>query len=70
MELSLNEREYHCEQCGLKINRDLNATLNLVAVSLPKTQNACGENVRLHTDPLGLVKQTSEKQEPNISPRP
>jgi putative transposase len=70
MELSLDEREYHCEQCGLTIDRDLNAALNLVAVSLPETQNACGEDVRLHTDPLGLVKQTSTNQEPNISPGP
>ncbi len=45
-ELSLSEREYHCEQCGLEIDRDLNAALNLVAVSLPETLNACGEEVR------------------------
>ena len=46
-ELSLSEREYHCEACGLRIDRDLNAARNLVAVSLPETQNACGEDVRL-----------------------
>ena len=45
-ELSLSERVYHCEQCGLTIDRDLNAALNLVAVSLPETENACGEEVR------------------------
>ena len=70
-ELTLSEREYHCEQCGLRIDRDLNAALNLVTVSLPETQTACGEDVRLVVDPLGLTeKQTSAKQEPNISHGP
>ena len=66
-ELSLSERVYDCEQCGLRIDRDLNAALNLVAVSLPETQNACGEDVRLFVDPSGYAKQTSVKQEPNIN---
>ena len=40
----------------------------IVTVSLPETQNACGENVRLPVSPSGMTKkQTSEKQEPNIS---
>jgi putative transposase len=65
-ELSLSEREYFCERCGLRIDRDLNAALNLVAVSLPETQNACGEDVRLG-DSKGITMPISEKQEPNIS---
>jgi putative transposase len=64
--LSLSEREYHCEECGLRIDRDLNAALNLVAVSLPETQNACGEEVRLLADSENLQRATSMKQEPNI----
>jgi len=67
-ELSLSERVYHCEQCGLEIDRDLNASLNLVAVSLPETENACGEEVRLLTDSENLQRAVSMKQEPNISP--
>ncbi|MHA2042193.1 MAG: RNA-guided endonuclease InsQ/TnpB family protein [Candidatus Thorarchaeota archaeon] len=66
-ELSLSEREYHCEVCGLRIDRDLNAALNLVAVSLPETQTACGEDVR-PCDSSGIIMQTSANQEPNISP--
>ena len=27
--LSLSERNYKCDVCGLKINRDLNASINL-----------------------------------------
>jgi len=67
-ELSLSAREYECEQCGLEIDRDLNAALNLVAVSLPETENACGEEVRLLADSLNLQRAASEKQEPNIIP--
>ncbi len=67
-DLSLSEREYHCEQCGLEIDRDLNAALNLVAVSLLETLNACGEEVRLLADCLNLQRAASMKQEPNIIP--
>ena len=67
-ELSLSEREYHCEQCGFEIDRDLNAALNLVAVSLPETENACGEEVRLLADSLNLQRAATMKQEPNIIP--
>ena len=28
-DLALNEREYHCEYCGLVMDRDLNAAINL-----------------------------------------
>ena len=67
-ELSLSEREYECEECGLRLDRDLNAALNLVAVSLPETENAWGEEVRLLADSLNLKRAASMKQEPNIIP--
>lgn len=46
-DLALSQRVYRCERCGLVIDRDLNAALNLVryrsvAVSATETQNACG----------------------------
>ncbi len=65
-DLSLSEREYECEECGLRLDRDLNAALNLVTVSLPETLTACGEDVR-RSDSFGMTAQTSVKQEPNIS---
>jgi len=67
-ELSLSEREYECEQCGFEIDRDLNAALNLVAVSLPETLNACGEEIRLLVDSENLQRAALMKQEPNIIP--
>jgi len=65
-DLSLSEREYVCETCGMRIDRDLNAALNLVTVSLPETLTACGEDVRPCRS-TGFAMQTSVKQEPNIS---
>jgi putative transposase len=43
-ELSLGERTFVCEDCGMVLDRDLNAAMNLkgVAVSSIDTQNACG----------------------------
>ena len=41
---TLSDRTFHCEQCGLVLDRDLNAAINLekLAGSLPVSQNACG----------------------------
>ena len=45
--LSLTERTYKCEHCGLTIDRDLNAAINImVAGSAPETLNAHGGTVR------------------------
>ncbi|MBF1731141.1 MAG: IS200/IS605 family element transposase accessory protein TnpB, partial [Trueperella pyogenes] len=45
--LSLSERVYQCDVCGLSIDRDLNAAINLmVAGSAPETLNARGGDVR------------------------
>ncbi len=65
-DLTLSDRTYVCEKCGLVIDRDLNAANNLVAASWTETQNACGEDTRLLVDPSGLTtEQTSMNQEPN-----
>lgn len=45
--LPLDERTYHCDACGLVIDRDLNAAVNInVAGSAPETINARGGHVR------------------------
>ena len=45
--LSLNERTFNCGVCGLSIDRDMNAAINIrVAGSAPETLNARGEDVR------------------------
>lgn len=63
--LKLSDEVFECPNCGLVIDRDLNAAINLVAVGLTETLTACGGDVRLAT-PSGDRKQTSVKQEPNI----
>ncbi len=66
-DLTLSDRVYVCDECGLEIDRDLNAACNLVAASWTETENACGEDVRLVADSVGSAELTSMNQEPNIS---
>jgi len=40
--LSLDERMYHCEACGLATDRDLNAAINLARRGLPGTSSGTG----------------------------
>ena len=52
--LSLSERTYRCDSCGLAMDRDLNAAINIqVAGSAPETLNARGGDVRRFSSLLG-----------------
>lgn len=63
--LSLTERIYKCEHCGLVIDRDLNAAINImVAGSAPETLNAHGGTVR-RSDPSGRATLDPVKCEPS-----
>ena len=63
--LSLAERVYRCDGCGLVIDRDLNAAINIkVAGSAPETVNAHGETVRRGGQP-GCATRVSLKCEPS-----
>ena len=63
--LSLTERVYRCEHCGLVIDRDLNAAINLmVAGSAPETLNARGGDTRRADTPCRAT-QTPMKREPS-----
>lgn len=63
--LSLTERVYRCEHCGLTIDRDLNAAINIqVAGSAPETVNAHGGTVR-RSDPSGRATLDPVKCEPS-----
>ena len=47
VKLSLSERMFNCDACGLSIDRDVNAAINIcVAGSTPETLNARGGDVR------------------------
>jgi hypothetical protein len=62
--LRLSERTYRCEECGLAIDRDVNAARNLLslAASGAESQNACGGCTR-----PGTAGQRPAKQEPGTA---
>jgi putative transposase len=62
--LTLKDRVYECESCGLVLDRDINAARNLLnlAVSGTERENACGVTVR-----PDLVRHVPVKQEPGTS---
>ena len=63
--LSLSERTYTCDSCGLTMDRDLNAAINIcVAGSAPETLNAHGGTVRRNR-PSGRVALGPTKCEPS-----
>ena len=66
--LSLSERVFHCDACGLTMDRDLNAAVNInVAGSAPETQNAHRETVS-RGGQLGRATRVPVKCEPSKRP--
>ena len=66
--LSLSERVFHCDGCGLVIDRDLNAAINIkVAGSAPETVNAHRGAVSRSGQP-GRATQVPVKCEPSVRP--
>ena len=64
--LSLAERVYRCDGCGLVMDRDLNAAVNIrVAGSAPETQNAHGETGS-RGNQHGCATQVPVKCEPSV----
>ncbi|HUY75799.1 MAG TPA: transposase, partial [Ktedonobacterales bacterium] len=65
-DLTLADRVFCCEACGLTVDRNLNAAINLarLAASSADTENACGgERAGLSCE--RQVKRSPAKQEPN-----
>ena len=65
-ELALSQRIYHCDTCGLEVDRDLNAARNLERLAASSAVSACGEE-RSGAEHKPRVKRASVKQEPNSS---
>ena len=64
--LSLAERTYRCDSCGLVMDRDLNAAINIcVAGSAPETLNAHGATVR-RGGQTGRATRVSVKCKPSV----
>ncbi|MBF1159527.1 MAG: IS200/IS605 family element transposase accessory protein TnpB [Thermobifida sp.] len=65
--LSLTERTYRCEHCGVTMDRDLNAAINIkVAGSAPETLNAHGVTVRRNDRSSGHATRVAVKCEPSL----
>lgn len=58
-DLSLKDRIYVCDCCGLNIDRDLNASLNLRNKAVSYTVSACG----VSKNPSGVAMRDTMKQE-------
>jgi putative transposase len=61
-ELRLRERTYRCDACGLSLDRDLNAAINLAAWVHPEVAssagdilNGCREDTRPGSGPADLA---------------
>jgi putative transposase len=65
-DLTLSDRTFHCQQCGLVRDRDLNAAINLgkLAGSSSDSENACGA-ASSGTRRKPRVQLAAQKQEPN-----
>ncbi|MCQ8833738.1 transposase [Streptomyces samsunensis] len=77
--LTLADRTFHCTNCGLGIDRDLNAARNIaqhavaaaqcpVAPGRGETPNACGASMRPPSPRAG--RQEVMKREDTVLPRP
>ncbi|MGO8946345.1 MAG: RNA-guided endonuclease InsQ/TnpB family protein [Ktedonobacterales bacterium] len=53
-DLTLATRVFHCEQCGLVLDRDLNAAMNLV-----KLAGSCSDSINARCEPPALARRTS-----------
>jgi putative transposase len=64
--LDLSERTFECDECGLVIDRDLNAAMNLRNVAASSAVSACGVE-RSGTKRKSRVKRSTVKQEENTA---
>lgn len=58
---------YRCGSCGVVLDRDVNAALNLRNLARSSRVTACGEDVRPGCGPLGRSPAASMKQEPSTN---
>ena len=69
-ELKLSERTYHCSECGFTIDRDLNASINILKAGLKiieATDAAVGTSLKNQS--LWSSKKTLENLEKNYETR-
>ena len=68
--LSLSERVYHCEECGFEIDRDLNASINILNVGLKQIEaTVATTGTSLKNQSLWSSKKTLDSLEKNCEAR-
>ena len=68
--LSLSERTYHCEECGFTIDRDLNASINILNVGLKQIEaTVATTGTSLKNQSLWSSKKTLDSLEKNYEAR-
>ena len=69
-ELKLSERTYHCEECGFTIDRDLNASINILKAGLNMIEaTVATTGTSLKNQSLWSSKKTQIKSEKNCETR-
>ena len=69
-ELKLSERTYHCSECGFTIDRDLNASINILNVGLKQIEATDATvGTSLKNQSLRSSKKTLENLEKNYETR-
>ena len=72
--LTLAERTFFCEVCGLRLDRDLNAARNLARLALHvaqsgwETRNARGADARPGLAGLTALKREAGAESPRVGP--
>lgn len=73
--LSLSERVFHCDDCGMVLDRDINAARNILAVAVPHVASGAGETLnargeRVSPAPrIAAMAALSEAGRPGRNPR-
>jgi putative transposase len=70
-DLKLSERTYHCDVCGLEIDRDLNASINILRMVMIKVGKGIPEYTPVKIPLAGYlnyegISHVSLNQEPSI----
>lgn len=60
----LSMRTFECGSCGLVMDRDRNAALNILAAGRAERLNACGADVRPATRAVGVEARTQRDRAP------
>lgn len=74
--LSLSERVFHCDDCGMVLDRDINAARNILAVAVPHVASGGGETLNARggcvspSPRVAAMAVLSEAGRPGRNPRP